>query len=56
MSDEQLELEITYWEPGDGHGTPYRRVDQPPPRRFPPLYAVPDPALADPGAADRDLT
>lgn len=42
MTDEQLQLEVTYWQPGDGHGTPYRRVDCPPSRRIPPLFVTPD--------------
>jgi hypothetical protein len=51
MSDEQLHLEVTYWEPGDGHGTPHRRVDHPPAPRFPSVFAGiddPTPAAADP--------
>lgn len=30
MIDAQFHLPISHWEPGDGHGSPLRRVDVPP--------------------------
>lgn len=30
MTHAQFHLPISHWEPGDGHGSPLRRVDEPP--------------------------
>jgi hypothetical protein len=55
MSDEQLHLDVTYWQPGDGHGTPLRRVDKPPRPRFPSVFAgINDPAPAQDNPDQRE--